>query len=279
MIPILTPAYLLAIPFGIWAFVKLRKPATMELANLTWPDVDALDRNTPVVIPVAALEQHGHHMPVFTDSLLLGEIVRRAHERLQEQVLLVPLLWLGNSHHHMDFPGTVSAQPRVWLDLLDGLVDNFIAHGFRRIVVINGHGGNDVPGCQATFELRQRYRERKDLLLLFATYWDLADPVASIPGLRQTQMGHACEWETSMILRLKPELVKHHQEVVEVEFGNPFLPARRAWTMTDRSEPGHVGDPAVATAEKGEQLLRVFSDGVVDFVQRVIHWDGKSWEG
>ena len=132
----------------------------MELANLTWPDVDALDRDTPVIIPIAALEQHGQHMPLFTDSILTSEIVRRAHESLPEQTLLVPLMWLGNSHHHMDFPGTVSAQPRVWIDLLGGIVDNFITHGFRRIVVINGHGGNDVPGRQATFEIRQRYRDR-----------------------------------------------------------------------------------------------------------------------
>lgn len=251
----------------------------MELANLTWPDVDSLDRNTPVIIPVAALEQHGRHMPVFTDSMLLGEIVRRAHQQVRDQTLLVPLMWLGNSHHHMDFPGTVSAQPRVWIDLLSGLVDNFVTHGFRRIVVINGHGGNDVPGRQATFEIRQRYRDLRDLLLLFATYWSMANPAASIPDLRQGEMGHACEWETSMILRLTPELVKNHQDVSEVEFGNPFLPAQRAWIMPDRSEPGHIGDPASATPEKGEQLLQLFADGFAQFIQRVTRWNGTSWDG
>jgi creatinine amidohydrolase len=251
----------------------------MELAKLTWPDIDALDRNTPVIIPVAALEQHGRHMPVFTDSLLLGEIMRRAHRELEQQTLLVPLMWLGNSHHHMDFPGTVSAEPRVWIDLLYGLVDNFIQHGFRRLVVVNGHGGNDVPGRQATFELRQHYRDRSDLLILFATYWNLADPGGTNCDLQQSQMGHACEWETSMILRLDADLVKPHHDVAPVDFGNPFLPAQRAWTMPDRSQPGHVGQPAAATAEKGEQLLQTFADGVVTLMQRVIRWDGKSWEG
>jgi creatinine amidohydrolase len=251
----------------------------MELAKLCWPDVDAIDRDTPVLIPVAALEQHGRHMPVFTDSLLLGEIVRRAHETVADQVLLAPLMWLGNSHHHMDFPGTLSAQPRVWLDLLDGLIDNFVVHGFRRIVVINGHGGNDVPSRQVTFEIRQRYRDRRDLLLLCATYWNLADPPAIISDLRQGAMGHACEWETSMVLRLAPELVNKHHEVPEIEFGNPFLPASRAWVMPDRSVPGHVGFPADATAEKGEQLFQLFADGLVQLILRVIQWDGKAWEG
>ena len=75
-------------------------------------------RHTSDHFLLRALEQHGHHMPVFTDSMLLGEIVRRAHEQTADQTLLVPLMWLGNSHHHMDFPGTVSAQPRLWIDLL-----------------------------------------------------------------------------------------------------------------------------------------------------------------
>ena len=251
----------------------------MELANLTWPDVDALDRNTPVVIPVAALEQHGRHMPVFTDSMLLGEIVRRAHQGLEQSILITPLMWLGNSHHHMDFPGTMSAEPRVWIDLLSGLVENFITHGFRRIVVINGHGGNDVPSRQAIFELRQKYRDRAELLMLFATYWSLADPVAADSEFHQNEMGHAGEWETAMILRLAPQLVKDHEGVVEVPFGNPFLPAQRAWVMPDRSESGHIGHPAKATSEKGELLFSLFADGLTKFLQRVIAWDGKSWDG
>ena len=251
----------------------------MELSKLTWPDVNAISRDTPVVIPVAALEQHGHHMPVFTDSMLLGEIIRRVQEQCSETALFLPLMWLGNSHHHMDFPGTVSATPRVWLDLLAGLVDNMIAHGFRRILVINGHGGNDVPARQATFELRQHYRQRHDLLLLAATYWTLADPTQTMPDLKQSQMGHACEWETSMVLRLTPELVKDHTNVEAVEFGNSFEPAVRAWTMPDRSRPGHIGDPAAATANKGEQLFQAFSAGLVNLVQRMSDWDGKSWNG
>ncbi len=251
----------------------------MLLADMTWPNVGKLDRDTPVLIPVAALEQHGHHMPVFTDSMLLGEISRRAHATLQDSILMTPLMWLGNSHHHMDFPGTLSAEPRVYLDVLLGLMQNMIDHGFRRIVLLNGHGGNDVPGRQATFEMRQRHRERHDLLLLFATYWDLASPQTKHPELVQDSMGHACEWETSMVLRLKPETVINHTEVETVAHGNPFLPAHRAWIMPDRSAPGHVGDAAAATAEKGELLFECFAEGVTGLLRRVVAWDGQSWEG
>src|SRR5678815_3115791 len=106
----------------------------MQLSDLNWPAVQALSKDTPVVFPVAALEQHGHHLPLFTDSMLLGEIIRRATERLGERVLFAPLLWLGNSDHHLDFPGTLSAPPRVYLDVLNQMAENFLHHGFRRIV-------------------------------------------------------------------------------------------------------------------------------------------------
>ena len=182
----------------------------MLLQEMTWPEIGNLSRDIPVVVPVAALEQHGHHMPVFTDSLLVGEVVRRVGAAMADRVLIAPLMWLGNSHHHMDFQGTLSASPRVYLDLLNDLAENLIAHGFRRIVFVNGHGGNITPGKQAIFELRQRHRDRSDLLLLFASYWDNANPNAGRPDLVQSQMGHACEWETSMMLRLAPHLVKDY---------------------------------------------------------------------
>src|SRR5262245_14657163 len=106
----------------------------MNLADMTWPAVGDLPKDLPVVIPVAALEQHGHHLPVFTDSMLLGEVIRRVAERFEEEVLFAPLLWLGNSDHHLDFAGTLSAAPRVYLDVLNQMAENFLHHGFRRIV-------------------------------------------------------------------------------------------------------------------------------------------------
>ena len=252
----------------------------MQLADLKWTDVAALDRDTPVVLPVAALEQHGRHMPVFTDSLLTQELVRRVEPRFASRVLFAPLTWLGNSHHHMDFPGTLSAEPRVYLDLLNGLMENFLAHGFRRLLFINGHGGNDVPGRQAVFEARQKHRDRKDLLLLFVTYWNLgAEPWTRDPAIQQRVMGHACEWETSMVLRIAPHLVGDLALTAAVPFGNAFEPATRGWIMPDRSEPGHVGDPRGATAEKGEVLFECFSEKLAAFLERVVAWDGRSWEG
>ncbi len=251
----------------------------MYLADLTWPAVGALKKNMPVVIPVAAVEQHGHHLPVYTDSILLGEVVRRVEQALGESALFTPLQWLGNSHHHTDYPGTLSASPRLYLDLLRDMAENILAHGFTRLVFLNGHGGNDIPGKQAVFELRQKYRERNDLLLLFSTYWDFSKPPEELPGLVQREMGHACEWETSMILHVAPQLVQGDVTLLETEpFGFGFGKAYRGWITKDRTKTGHIGSPQHASAEKGEQLFSTFSAGVERFLRQVEQWDGQSWQ-
>ncbi len=252
----------------------------MQLQEMSWPAVASASGDIPVVVPIAAVEQHGGHLPVFTDSLLLGEVTRRAAESLGDRTIWAPLLWLGSSHHHLDFPGTLSAAPRTYLDLLGDLIDNLVTHGFRRIVLLNGHGGNIVPAQQAVFEARQRYRERGDLLLLAATYWQLGrGPNANDPSLVQTEMGHACEWETSMILRLSPGRVGELSGLEPVPQAASFAPASRGWITRERSKPGHIGDPRRATAEKGEALFQTFSRDIITFLERVIAWDGRSWEG
>lgn len=252
----------------------------MELLEMAWPAVKALDRRTPVVIPLAALEQHGHHLPVFTDSLLCTEVLRRTKPALADRVLFAPLMWLGNSEHHLDFPGSMSASPRVYLDLLRDMAENFLSHGFNRIVFVNGHGGNIVPAQQATYELRQKYRKTANQLLVSTTYWTCgANPNAEIQGLKQQQMGHACEWETSMIWKSAPQLVVGDvKKVPDVPFGTGAEPAHRGWVMPDRSEPGHIGYPQYASPEKGEALFNVFSKAVVTLLERVIAWDGRTWD-
>jgi creatinine amidohydrolase len=250
------------------------------LQELSWPEVQGLSKEIPVVVPIAAIEQHGRHLPVFVDSMLLGEVSRRASETLGDRVVWTPLMWLGNSHHHIDFPGTLSATPRLYLDLLNDLIDNLLTHGFRRIVFLNGHGGNTVPSQQAVFEARQRYRTRDDLLLVAATYWNLAGDLREAdPSLEQSSMQHACEWETSMMLRIAPHLVGDLSSIKEISAGSGFEPASRGWITKDRSTEGHIGNPRIASAEKGEALFRAFAAGAVAFLERVIAWNGKSWDG
>lgn len=252
----------------------------MLLHELNWPTIAALSRDTPVVIPIAAVEQHGHHLPLATDSMLLAEIIRRVESTVSDQVLIGPLQWLGNSDHHLEFQGTLSAPPRTYLDMLAGLIENVLFHGFRRILLFNGHGGNDVPARQAVFEARQRHRNRNDLLLLSVTYWSLGGrPWEGFTGIEQREMGHACEWETSMMLRIDPRLVNAFESLPPVPFGNPLLPAHRGWITKDRTQPGHIGSPHLASAEKGEHLFATFTTDAIGLLRRMAAWDGRSWDG
>ena len=130
----------------------------MNWTDLTWPEIKALAPHTPLVIPVAAIEQHGHHLPVATDSMLLGEVIRRVSEKLNDKVLFAPLQWLGNSDHHMDFSGTLSARPRTYLDLLGEAMENGIIHGFRRIGFVSDTATAMICCCcfQPTGTLQSR---------------------------------------------------------------------------------------------------------------------------
>ena len=128
-------------------------------------------------------------------------------------------------------------------------------------------------------KLRQKLRDRGDLLLLSATYWTAGgNPNKDDGSFKQTQMGHACEWETSMMLRIHPHLVGDYQSAPDIDWGKAFAPAHRAWVTKDRTDAGHIGYPRHASAEKGETLFRVFAAGVVTLLERVIAWNGKDWD-
>jgi len=111
---------------------------------------------------------------------------------------------------------------------------------------------------------------RDDLTLLSATYWQLgARPQENDASFVQSEMGHACEWETSMILALRPDLVGDYAAQPPVPQGRPHRPAQQAWITRERSDRGYIGDPTAATAEKGERLLEWFSNDVIRFLEQL----------
>src|SRR3972149_12042638 len=118
-----------------------------------WTRLSEIDKNTPVVIPLGPCEQPGPHRPVFVDPLQVTAIAEGAERRLGDKVLLLPTLWLGSSHHHLDFPGTVSALPSLYSQLVKSIATCILEAGFRRLLFLNGHGGNKVPAAQALSEL------------------------------------------------------------------------------------------------------------------------------
>ena len=114
----------------------------MQWQDLTWSDIDALDRDrTIAVLPVGSVEQHGRHMPTGTDTLLAAAVAAAAARQFDNAIVLPPP-WYGLSAHHLHFPGTVSLHASTMMALVEDIVASVIGHGFRRMVIVNGHGGN-----------------------------------------------------------------------------------------------------------------------------------------
>jgi creatinine amidohydrolase len=253
----------------------------MNYGELTSNTIPELIRKV-VVLPIGSLEQHGHHLPMLTDSLIGMEIARRAQAELGETAIFLPMLWVGASDHHRGLPGAISAHNDTYTRLLMDVLDSLISHGFRRILLLNSHGGNTGPAGNAIYQTQLQHPEKADLWLALASWFVLAGPqIAQIEALSQKHVTHACELETSMILYLRPELVKMASaHGANLAFDSAFWSAdssgpgrvsvARAFDQVSRS--GALGHPELATPEKGEMLFAVAVREVVAFIREFSTW-------
>jgi creatinine amidohydrolase len=219
----------------------------------------AAAENALVIVPVASLEQHGPHLCTGTDIILGGNVALEIAKRLAAggmPVIVTPVVWTGLAEHHMAFGGTVTLDSQVFLAVLRGVVSSAARHGFKRVILLNGHGGNaEAIGTAAT-----EFAVELGIRVAGATYWHMV-PEAIAPLLeRQPTLMHACEAETSMVWHLMPEGVRpdrlaegHGPASSRVEGQPPGLLMRR--NFREITESGVVGDARTASAEKGAKLL------------------------
>src|SRR5512147_1122980 len=178
----------------------------MQLAEMTWQEVNELARSTVVIIPFGAMEQHGPHLPLETDSLIAAELSQRLDRECGNRLLVMPTQWLGLSTHHMSFSGTITASVDTYLDLATEIIGSIAQAGFEKILVLNAHGGNASALDVVLTKCRILYPHSR---IVHVTYWNAA--VKGLSELRESQlggMGHACELETSLLLAAKPGVVK-----------------------------------------------------------------------
>jgi creatinine amidohydrolase len=228
----------------------------MRFADMTWPEIRRIDRQHSVVVcPIAACEQHGHHLPTFTDTILASAVAEGVDRCDPALILLLPTLWLGASHHHLRLGATLSAEVTTHAQILVDMLAPLLEDGFKRILVLNGHGGNIDTLHIALRQLQPRFRDR---ILSGASYWELAaKEFAAIAEGPRLEMGHACEFETSMMLHLRPELVR--KEEIRNDGVASDAALRGLYLADDMSQlttRGCVGYPEQASAEKGQRLLQ-----------------------
>ena len=234
------------------------------LADLTHDDVDALDRErTVVLLPVGAVEQHGPHLPLDTDAFLVTAVAREAAARAEADgpVLVAPTLQVGSSEHHMAFPGTLTLRSDTFMKAVMEVCRSLCRHGFRRQVVVNGHGGNAALLAEAVRQLAFE----TSAFVVAASYWDLGR--AGIDAVREGPpggMGHACEFETSLMLHLRPGAVRAEKQQRCIPpsrlAGESFDllergPVATPWRTDELSPTGGVGAPDLATADKGKEFF------------------------
>ena len=249
----------------------------MRYGELRWPEIESLDKNrVAAVVPIASMEQHGHHLPLLTDSFLATAVAERIHERLPDRILLTPTLWLGASDHHLDFPGTISVSNSLYVEMIKSITRSLVRAGFRRIFFLNGHGGNVAPGETAITEAANDCDQCDAALIALGSYWAIAAPAmkAEAHGMTQKQLSHACEYETSMMLALHGKLVKMD---LARGHGRATSPpgVRLAGRFHRMTGTGALDTPELATAEKGESLLNAIAGDVSQCVQQLLDWPAR----
>jgi creatinine amidohydrolase len=242
----------------------------MRFAEMTAPEIRALERDRILVVaPIAACEQHSLHLPVFTDAILCGAVADGLESAIRERVLLLPTLWLGASEHHLPFGGTLTASLPVYETLLVELLTPLLHDGFRRVLLLNGHGGNIDPLRVALRRLDVMFPRA---ILTGAAYWEIAAAeIAALCRGPRTSMGHACEIETSMMLHIRPDLVRKtairdDPDESAAAVGDVFW----ARDFGRRTDHGAVGYPEYADGARGEQMLNAIVAKVVDVAGKIL---------
>jgi creatinine amidohydrolase len=247
---------------------KLRADQLREMAR-----ADAI-----VILPVASLEQHGPHLPVEVDSMLGETVAVRAARKVTERgshVVVLPVLWTGLSEHHMSFGGTITLGFPTFSAVVEDVCRSVLRHGFKRIVLLNAHGGNENALRTITDELTPKLGAP----IVQFTYWYAA--AVAIARILETQSAlmHACEAETSMMLAVRPELVAMDRVGLAKANSTPDVSdvvgagVYRWRTVAARSASGVIGNPEAATAEKGERLFDAIATALADKLCNVDLWE------
>jgi len=252
----------------------------MLWAELSSGDVDALKRDrTVLVLPLGAVEQHGNHLPLGTDTLLACAVAQGAAHQARN-VAVLPPPWYGFSAHHMGFAGSITLQAETLVAMASDIVASVVAHGFRHILIVNGHGGNGGVIDILASTLGHKYHGTARIAAV--TYFQLAHQ--AIADLRLSDpggMGHAGEFETAMMQHLRPELVRMNEAVkCYPDPGSPYLDTdllgtsavRTYLDFRDLSPSGTLGDPHLASPELGAKYFEAVVEQLALFIADFRNW-------
>ena len=247
--------------------------------ELSWPEMREAIKSQPVVLlPFGTVEDHGPHLPLNVDNVIVEAICLETARRAPGEMLVMPVVAYGLDEHHMDFPGTVTVDMQTLLAFVADVAMSPARHGFSHVLIVNGHGSN-----ASIAELAARRVVLQTGIVCGAMSPNAAiDPTLSEPTLSEMRrsgpggVAHAGEYETAMMLHLRPDLVQMDKAVremgqIKLEYFNWDHPEPSVLSWQDwwsrMSESGICGDPTVATAEFGRALFETTVENFVRFVR------------
>jgi creatinine amidohydrolase len=264
------------------------KPPSRRWEDLSWPEFRALDPQTVAILPVAAIEQHGPHLPVSVDSTLNCGILDRALARAPAELplLALPIQKIGLSAEHIRYPGTLTLQPETVLALWTDIGDSVARAGIRKLVIFNSHGGQP----QIMDIVCRRMRSAHRMLAVGVSWFRLrrgVDAEATLPEAERLHGIHGGAVETAMMMHLTPDSVR--RELIDDfsstwlahEAGHSQLAAEGAigfgWETQDLNPSGAVGDPRLATPAMGADIVENAARALVTLLTEIHRFDAQAY--
>lgn len=240
----------------------------MHWETMTSGELDSLEKGLPVLVNLAAIEQHGPHLPLSTDAVIGAHLLAALEARQPHAQLILPQIKVCCSAHHMDFPGTLSVPHRVLMDYVCAILDSVLAAGFRTLLIVNSHGGNQAIGQVIVEDFGARH---PDCTIAMVTWWHLArEALLDLTETGAFGTGHACELETSLMMAAGVIPAEHqlpaglfHVDTFDWANGSMLHGAPGSIYRSMRAisgGSGTVGQPDAASPEKGHQITRAVTD-------------------
>lgn len=257
------------LPSRLWSELTARDFLTVDMATYI------------AVLPVAAIEQHGPHLPLGTDTFIMEGYLQRVQARVPADlpVVFLPIQTIGCSVEHSDVPGTLSLSAQAALGLWSELVESVLRTGCRKVVIVNSHGGNSALIDILAHETRARHA----CLVVLASWQRFGYPDDLFDDAERTHGIHGGEIETSLMLDFRPDLVRMEEardfvsESVAMEQDFTWLRATRpagfGWMARDLSPDGVAGNAREATAAKGEACADYGATAFIELLQDVDAFD------
>ena len=254
-------------------------PDFRNFAYLNWKQVDALPKeSTLLILPTAAIEQHGHHLPLATDTLINNLLLGKALEKLPASlpVYALPPICYGKSNEHIGFPGTLSISAATFMAVVRDIGASLAASGFKKLVLYNTHGGNSSLVDVMARDLRAEFGLRT-----FALFGSGGITFDGVSAQEKAYGFHAGEIETAFLLSATPELVDTTAYTVNyiADIEKPELlrpenaPATFAWLTRDIAASGVMGDPRPATADNGARWVDMAATRIAAALEAMAHYE------